>query len=447
MLLRSFALSAASALLLLAAKPEGLNLGSAWTGVPATQGAPAFQYQVEGTREGLRLNVLVPRDFPQDAWALQLWVADAALVARRKACIGEVRKTIKEYKDLLAESDPQACTGEIKAFLEKAAGALKHFQDFDPFGQAVFTFTPSPGRAPGRLGQSSLNRVEDGAGSFHFEGAYKLDKNLDVMAPRVPALNWYLALVPAGEFKSRPVRTPWSLDLPEPWSIEKQLGEEQDLLARMSGSDAARAAGTIYLATPSGYRLAAPGQVQEAACTGAGGIYTCPDLWVPLALDRLAAPLPGAPALRAFRNVLAVRLRGGDWQVLPLARYLHSEMEEGCAVLDAQERPGGTYLLIKATGSSRPNSPMGQCGAGQEVDLIWLPFSSDGKLQKVRSELIGSCFESIDAEEPDTGDRAHPWQWSWDVVRGEEPYPRRTITYDPSQPERGLAIRQPRTPR
>jgi len=459
MLLRLPAASAASALLLLAApaKPvppksptvapgPSTALGGAWTDVPAIQDAPAFQYQVEGTGEGLRFNLRLPREVRLAAWTVQLWVADAALVARRKACIGEVRKTIKEYKDRLVEYDPQAsgCPTELKAFLEKAAGALKRFQDYDPFGQTLFIFTPSHARAVEGLGQSVLKRVEDGAGSFHFEGAFKLDKNLDVTAPRIATLNWYLALVPTGEPKARPVRSPWSLDLAEPWSIQKQLGEEQDVLARMSASDAARAAKTIYLATPAGYRLAAPGEVQELACTGAEGIYACPDRWVPLELNQPARPASQAAqlALRIFRNVLAVRLHGGDWQVLPLARYLHSGMDEGYEVLDAQERPTGTYLLLKATGSSRPNSPMGQCGAGQEVDLIWMPFARDGKLQKVRAELIGSCFEGIDAQEPDTSARGHVWEWSWAAFSGGEPAPKRTVTYDPRQPERGLRVQQ-----
>lgn len=388
----------------------GLPLaGAAWIQVPSREGAPAFRCQAQEVPGGFRFQV-VPEASNPDAWAVQLWVADEAMVQRRRQAIAEAQKAVREARELLSDADHggKDCQATIHRFIEQSEGALRRLRDYDPFRQSVWTFSePGPGEAA--LPRHSLSR----SGAFLYTGSFRFDRNLDAATPMIRRLAWALALVPKADLRTRPIRDPWTLALGQAWAVIPQLSPSQALLLKLAGGTGSGA----LLTGKDGYTLAELGEVGEAGCYGVEGTYHCPDLWKPMPAPavRTARPLPEGLQVVGLGPVLAVRAGNKDWTLIDLAGRLSSAVEEGWEILDLQRGPkGDVYLLAQGSGMTRPHGGSGNCGAGTEVDVVWVHIGPDGRKKKNQAVHVIQCDGS-------TG---------YDFV------------YDPLQPGRGFKVKR-----
>jgi hypothetical protein len=89
---------------------------------------------------------------------------------------------------------------------------------------------------------------------------------------------------------------------------------------------------------------------------------------------------------------------------------------------------------------------MGQCGAGEEVDLVWLHLDAAGRARAQAAALVSSCWEARlgEAAPPETLDPKRPWIWAWEAFHDDEGSAGlvHSVTYDPTHPERGLKVQE-----
>jgi hypothetical protein len=314
------------------------------------------------------------------------------MVARRVVCIKEIQKEIKDWVPVFTQPDLQSpgCQGVIRQFKDEADQALFRLHDYDPFFQTVWIFNSEGKVQDGIPEVRTFTHEQEATGVEIFSGEFALDRNIDAVAPQITRLAWGLAMVPAGEAARRPIRSPWVHVLKVPWSISGQMSEDQRLLLDMVGKPDP----WILLARREGYTLAKPGEVRVTGCFGVMGVLTCPDLWKPCPAPAVGfdKPLPSGLQVAGAGQVLAVKFEDQNWTILQLRQDLHSLIEEGWEVLDAQVTPGReVFLLVQGTGMTRPNGGMGMCGAGTETDVVWIHISSSGRVRGKKAVWVDSC--------------------------------------------------------
>ena len=417
------------------------NPALGWQLMPSRSGAPEVQYRLKEEGQGLRLEIR-PDDVDPKRWALHLWLGDPRIVEARQKHLSEIRDAIAAAQKLLKDPDHQLdyCQASLYTFLGKAIGARGRFRDFDPYAHVRLRLQATPGGPIERLRQIQLLPAKDKDGSPIFTALIPLQGGADAFdaaSTQISALSYGLAYVPANTFGILPgLRDPRMLNLQQSWNLEPFLAPRTRRLRALLGPPDSD---QIYMVDYEGFLLGGLGHVDEGACMGVEGRYMAPDVWSPWPRDS-EVHLPTASNRLRFSYVkgrgsrLAIQVEHrNDPLLLDLADHLGSQGEEGIQLLDCKDTVDATCVLLKITGYSRPGSPGSYCGGGEEADLIWLKLGPDGRLLKIESFLVESCFESIDAEF-DKPEKA-PWTWEWDLYRTKTHH---ALSYDPDHPELGV---------
>ena len=409
-----------------------------WQRMPSLGTAPEVRYRLREDGQGLRLEVN-PRDVDLSKWALHLWLGDPRIVEARQRHLAEIRDAIQDAERRLTEADHQEdpCQASLHAFLGKAFSARARFRAFDPYAHLRLFFQDPKAVSTEELRGIQLEPRKDAAGAVTFTGTIAFKGDLDAAAGTLGSLSYGLSYLPLENAGSRPgLRAPRTLPLPQPWKLEPFLAAGTPRLRLLLGHTEVE---QIYMSKVGGYELAPLGQQDESACFGVEGRFVAPDVWSPWPRDaEIRLPAPGMRFQFSYIKGRGARLAiqaqpQKDPRLLDLAAHLNSHGEEGIQLLDCKDALGSTWVLLNITGDSRPGSPMGHCGAGQEENVIWLKLGPDGQLLKVESFLVDSCLESIDATFDRPGQGA--WTWAW---TDPEAHLDHTLSYDPQHPELGL---------
>lgn len=409
----------------------------AWQMAPSQNRSPDVHYRLREEGQGLRLEIL-PDGVDTAKWALHIWLGDPRMVEARRKLLGESKAAIAEVAPLLKEPDHQEayCQKNIAGFLEGARSALRHFRDYDPYDHMQLDFGVSKESTSPRLTLMNLIPAKDVNGATIFVAHLPFTGGFDLAKEDLSALSFGLAYVPKSNHARLPLRFPHIMSLAEPWRVEPFLARGAQRMRILLGpSDESQAC----LAKPGGYVLARSGSVFGAACFGAEGSFSAPDVWAPIpATDEILLPSSSKRFRFSFLkgNGFSLAVQGQDWKYpvsIAVSEQPSSRGEEGIEVLESADSKDATYLLVQVTGFSRPGSPMSYCGAGEEVDLVWLKLGLDGRPEKTVTALIGSCLTSMELDSRRTDDG----RWIWE---GDE-YGKRKhwkITYDPRSPDQGF---------
>ena len=456
-----------------------------WLMHPAHQGAPAFESKLTQIGEALQLKVRVldnnsairsSNSFSQTDWAIQLWIADAAMVTVRKALLAESRDAIRQYVALKADADHQhdSCQSELSKFLGDAAKAQSAIANYDPFYQLLFLFDQDKIGAqsdrPLKRVQFALEQaVQPGKGqsgeSGYFTATFAIAGHIDVQSLKVRALDYYLALVPIQSAAPRAVKASQltAFNLQPEWDFQNRLARNAQLTMPLWAN-----LQPIYLAQgadfPPNYLPANPSEVRGGACYGAEGHFSSPGQWQAL------AQLNPTPLLKLDTEKLT------GWQLFSSGGSLlvsdqSVSAEKVSHLIDLNKLVGGkgnvhwqllngnvtnltSYLLFRVEGESRPDSPTSYCGADFETDLLWLKLDRTGQLKNAQAHSLYSCFTNVTTlEEPgdttSTAAKKSIWQWKLDVPPGRVAATVITgivvLRYDPAHPELGIVV-QPEKP-
>jgi hypothetical protein len=118
-----------------------------------------------------------------------------------------------------------------------------------------------------------------------------------------------------------------------------------------------------------------------------------------------------------------------------LLEHVNSSADYRHTLLDAQRSGDGwIYLLVRTTGASRPHTPNGFCGAGEETDLVWAAVDPALRVAKAQAALIASCLRTRDP----LGDSIELTGEPWSVTSRIPGDSLRTVSFDRRHPERGL---------
>ena len=415
-----------------------------WVKVPAKDGAPEFQYRMEPQPMGFRLQILVPDGFPADRWAAHLWVADEGMVQRRIRAIRSVRESIQEFQALQKDADHAGteCQGALARILHRAEDSLRRLMDYDPFWQACLSFTGSPRQETEGLVQGAFDLDPKGAEGTICSYTFELGGNLDTAGTRIRAMDWGLALVPAGALARRPMRHPWKQPLPLGWSIESQLDEDAALLLKPTKDLKDR----VFLASKGRYQVAGNAGTWEPGCFGAEGDFQCVEPWRPLTLREMPLPACRERAVSwrfaSFGKHLIVRVPGQPGRTYDLTARIDAGGAEEWRLLDCHQDPQGACALFRVSGPSRPGSSSSYCGAGEETNLLWMMWAPDGRVRSTTSVHIESCFRNLESECSGIEFFDRPWTWE---IRESGAAASRMFTYDPTHPGRGLVVGKSRS--
>lgn len=163
---------------------------------------------------------------------------------------------------------------------------------------------------------------------------------------------------------------------------------------------------------------------------------------------------PGAPQPRLKVSVRsasapAIVLRANKSHAVPLADINEKLPQDAALELDQTTRaklarvvraPDALYLVLTLTSSSGAGNPMGRCGAGTEVSLLWLALTPDFHVRQAQARLIESCWHDLLPDpcplmEPPADGGTDACAFS---AAGK---PQPTLTFDPTHPERGFDAR------
>ena len=416
--------------------------GDTWQTFPSPNGAPDVLYRVQEEGEGLRLEIQ-PRGVDTTKWALHLWMGDPGMVAARKSQLQKVRKSIQWARDQMKDGyhDDPGCKERIQTFLNEAQGALQAFGSYDPYQHVRIPLPGSP-TSPGSDAQGPILAVlHTDRGMTIWRAELPFRGGFDASRIELKKLSLGLAYLPASDVGHPALRAPVDFPLSTPWHLQPLLAKGASRLLAVEGS----ADSTQPLLWQSdGYHLARIGEVSEPGCFGAEGYFGCPSPWnlVPaddeVNLSSNSRRFSFSFAKGAGTSLIVQKSASDTPTLVDISKHVGSEGEEGMDLLDGSDASDATYVLLQVTGYSRPDAPMGYCGAGEEVNLVWLKLGLDGHLLKADSFLTESCLDSIEAESshPEDG----PWTWEWDDPRvgHHEKAVHHLLRYDPDHPERGL---------
>jgi hypothetical protein len=120
-----------------------------------------------------------------------------------------------------------------------------------------------------------------------------------------------------------------------------------------------------------------------------------------------------------------------------LQEYVNSSGGYSHRLLDARTGDDkALFLLIQTRGASRPDSPEGRCGAGEETNVTWLQVDSALRVVKGQTVLPASCLR---AHEPAGGGAelaSEPLSIAFHIPGDSIT----TASYDRRFPERGLRV-------
>lgn len=118
-----------------------------------------------------------------------------------------------------------------------------------------------------------------------------------------------------------------------------------------------------------------------------------------------------------------------------LLEHVNSSADYKHTLLDAQRSGDGwIYLLIRTTGASRPHTPTGFCGAGEETDLVWAAVDPALRVARAQAALVASCLRTRDP----LGDSIELTREPWSITSYIPGDSLRTVSFDRRRPDRGL---------
>lgn len=285
-------------------------LGKVWHHVPSREGAPAFQFQIAATAEGVRFQVLLEATQATAGWALQAWFGVPDVVTLRQARVIAARQARDSYRALWSDEAHQdaPCQEAISAFLASAQAGEERLKAYDPFHQVVYGFESTPpGPESWAFGRESLHPVPLGAGRTAYAGVFALHHFVDVANPRLKALAYHFALVPAADIHGRPVRESdlHTFSFPTPIDLVDEVLPSCDRVQALWTSQDG-----LYLATPEGLHPADPAEVIGLPCVGAEGPFHAPDQWQPVVFSEVEAPEGARSSCMCTRWAPAWRCNG-----------------------------------------------------------------------------------------------------------------------------------------
>jgi hypothetical protein len=394
---------------LLSASPQ------AWLDIPATAKAPAFRIRVTATAARFTVELEGAAGVDHRATGLHLWLADAALVRRRVDDSDAAERELAHVRSLQKEPDHQeaACRERMAAFVKLAGERLAILRDEDPFMQVLVHF---PEAAPGPTDIREAVFVPHGAG-----WTVDLDavRAMAVAGAELGVVSVGARLEPIASAKSGPITGPYSVHLPSSLRMPLQADVALDSLV-------AQGPGFTLRPTPKGYRLFARPDVGELGCFGVEATFNVPGDWAEPAIIRRS--LPGGVDVRLFGTRLV--LARGD-RHSPAQLQLSSPEAASFELVDLQPVRERFVLVFTTGGPSRPGGGMGMCGAGTELDLVWLLLRADLSIERDQVVPIESCYTSVEPAPFDGG-----WQLSDFSKRL-----RSEVRYDPRLPLDGFRVK------
>jgi hypothetical protein len=135
-------------------------------------------------------------------------------------------------------------------------------------------------------------------------------------------------------------------------------------------------------------------------------------------------------------DTLLTLSRDGVRTEASLQEYINSSGGYAHRLLDARMGGDGVYLLIRTRGASRPDSPDGRCGAGQETNVTWLQADSALRVVKGHTVLPASCLRSHDPVSGTDELTGEPLSIAFHIPGDSIT----TASYDRRFPERGLRV-------
>lgn len=136
-------------------------------------------------------------------------------------------------------------------------------------------------------------------------------------------------------------------------------------------------------------------------------------------------------------DTLLTLSRDGVRTQASLQEYINSSGDYEHRLLDARQGgDGGLYLLIRTWGRSRPETPSGFCGAGDETNVTWLQADSALRVVKGQTVLVASCLRSHDPVRGSDELTGEPLSIAFHIPGDSIT----TASYDRRFPERGLRV-------
>jgi hypothetical protein len=361
----------------------------------------------------VKVQLDAPKTLAGQELGLHLWLADAELVRRRVEAIRDAQTSLSNAKARLDElTEPDAtCAAHVASFVDSGSRQLAVLRDEDPFVQLVLRL---PGVAPAGLAPEALK----------LEGAFataELDLASELRAahPVVPLLSVGARLEPLSTAKLGPFSGPASVRLVPGLAVPLSPGRALDVLAlgaepiQLEPSDA-------------GVALLSRGLLREPGCFGVDGDFSLPGS---LSSPGVFSAERDGVSLRVHGQRLVLE-RGGKRGVIALELAAASEPDEA-RLVDLQRLPDGRLVLVAVLGgNSRPGNAMGMCGAGTELDLVWLLLKPDLTLVRKQIVPVASCFRSIELAAFDGG-------WAGPDFSAERTT---TLRYDPRRPLEGISV-------
>lgn len=120
-----------------------------------------------------------------------------------------------------------------------------------------------------------------------------------------------------------------------------------------------------------------------------------------------------------------------------LQEYINSSADYAHRLLDAQTGDEkALFLLIQTRGASRPDSPEGRCGAGEEKNVTWIQVDSALRVVEGQTVLVASCLRSHDPVRGSDELTGEPLSVAFHIPGDSIT----TASYDRRSPERGLRV-------
>lgn len=140
--------------------------------------------------------------------------------------------------------------------------------------------------------------------------------------------------------------------------------------------------------------------------------------------------------------ILKIEHTGWGTDTINLIKYITLCGDQKIELLNICEKSNYFYILLQVSGPSRPWSPQGQCGAGFEINLVWLRVIGN-QIQGINADWVQSCWEGTqDDAEYSTNDDLMVWKVNYYIHRPNQDsaYRKKIITYDLAHPGRGLQV-------
>jgi hypothetical protein len=255
-----------------------------WRSTAADGAAPAFQWRMQANADALSIAIRPTMPLQESAesfnqrWAIQLWLADAAMVSARKALLQSNRDAVRHYEQLKRAEGYEAahCQQELNNFLITALAAQQEIANYDPFFQLLLHLDSRSATKSNSGLMQIITQKNTGALADTFEAQIKPAGFMDIQTLKLRTISYRIALVPIqsasrGAVKESQLET---LRIAPAWNAHALLYPESAFSEALWRDKA-----LMFSAVANGHYVPQQADaVYGGACHGADGRFTAPTL-------------------------------------------------------------------------------------------------------------------------------------------------------------------------